>query len=74
MCCWPAWLLGMLSLPTPRQSSAPCCEGWTEALLLFKEKPRKLVDWQGWEDLSPSDLIHPPFLHAYLIIGRRAAC
>lgn len=42
-----AWLLGMLSLPTPSQPSAPCCEGWTEALLLFKEKHRKLAGWQG---------------------------
>jgi hypothetical protein len=36
-----AWLLVMLSLP--RHPSAPCCEGWTEVLLLCK-KHRKLVD------------------------------
>lgn len=68
------WLLGMLSLPTPSQPSAPCCEGWIEALLLFKEKHMKLVDWLGWEDLFESDLIHTHFLHACLIIGRWAGC
>lgn len=41
-----AWLLVMLSLPIPRQPSAPCYDGWIEVLLLFK-KHRKLVDWQG---------------------------
>lgn len=41
-----ARLLGTLSLPTPSQPSAPCCEGWTE---LFCSLRRSTGSWRVGE-------------------------